>query len=276
MSIKGTLPKPNFSHAEAASLQSTPAGDPILTRFHNTSPVKSIHHSVDNACVLFFDIVNFTALNGKYDDGIVLDCLKNPLFSRFEALIKEYGVEKVKEIGDGCMIVATSNDSNTDSITCRMIDLAFAMQQEVKALQQKLMADKTFGDYSLTARIGISLGPCEKVITPGGMGRTDKTDYMGNNINFASRMETSCKPGNIHVSQSVFKAVEKFYIFESAQEDIKGIGPITAYYVKGPNPLADDQRLSFKAEVVHKRRMSTELDAAEKEELKRTLSLPNF
>ncbi|MBS0287617.1 MAG: adenylate/guanylate cyclase domain-containing protein [Proteobacteria bacterium] len=278
MTIKGTLPKPQFSAEKAVSLPNVTvsASEPILIKFHNSSPVKPIHHSVDNACVLFFDIVNFTALNGKYDDAKVLDCLKNPLFAQFEILIKEHGVEKVKEIGDGCMIIATSNDNNAASLCCRIIDLAFAMQQEVNALQQKLIADKTFGDYSLTARIGISFGPCEKIITPGGIGGVGKTDYMGSNVNFASRMESSCKPGNIHVSQSVFSAVEKFYFFESAQVDIKGIGPITAYHVKGPNPLADEQRLSFKAEVAQKRRMSTELDAAEKEELKRTLSLPNF
>jgi hypothetical protein len=58
-----------------------------------------------NVSVLFADIVNFTSYCAANDPRTVVDDL-NEIFTDFDRVIEDYGMYKVKTIGDGYMACA--------------------------------------------------------------------------------------------------------------------------------------------------------------------------
>jgi tetratricopeptide (TPR) repeat protein len=64
-----------------------------------------IAEQFSNAAVLFADIVGFTKLSAVTEPDELVDVLDG-IFSEFDVIVAHYGVEKIKTIGDGYMIVA--------------------------------------------------------------------------------------------------------------------------------------------------------------------------
>ena len=63
------------------------------------------------------------------------------------------------------------------------------------------------------------------VVTVGNFGSDERMSYtaIGNGVNFASRLETSCVPGNILVSYSVYALTkDKFSYGELSEREFKG------------------------------------------------------
>ena len=72
----------------------------VVERFRNGETI--IADSFASATILFSDLVDFTRMTAALPPDVVLDML-NGIFSRFDALAKEYGLEKIKTIGDAYM-----------------------------------------------------------------------------------------------------------------------------------------------------------------------------
>src|SRR5690606_6443312 len=110
------------------------------------------------------------------------------LFSLFDDLVAERGLEKIKTIGDAYMAVGGLPDPLPDHAV-RVVDLALAMLGSTRAAPDLA---------ALSLRIGIHSGP----VAGGVLGtRRFAYDVWGTTVNVAARLETAGVPGRIHVSE---------------------------------------------------------------------------
>jgi class 3 adenylate cyclase len=172
---------------------------------------------IDMATIVFADIVNFTEFAARTPAAAVVQRLGD-LFSRFDELADQYGVEKIKTIGDAYMAAAGLPDPRADHA---LAAVAFS-----KALLAE-MARSIGPEPPLSLRIGINTGP----VIAGLIGRKRFVyDVWGHTVNVASRMESYGIPGRIQVSQSTFEALGATFM-DAQQEvmEIRGIGKYTTY-----------------------------------------------
>ena len=76
---------------------------PVAKRLKQNPDVIADSHS--SVTILFSDIVGFTGLTGRLDPEQLVTLL-NKVFSRFDTLAEELGLEKIKTIGDAYLVVA--------------------------------------------------------------------------------------------------------------------------------------------------------------------------
>ena len=185
----------------------------------------AIAESVDNATVLFADIVGFTPFSSELPPDQIVELL-DLLFGKFDDLCEDRGIEKVKTIGDAFMAVAGIPRPDPDH-AASIVELAFDMQRAATAIAPLWPTD-------LSLRIGISSGP----VVAGVIGRRRFAyDLWGDTVNTASRMESHGLPNRIQVSESTYELLKDRYAFGDPQEmDIKGKGAMSTYFLLGPEP----------------------------------------
>ena len=172
--------------------------------------------------VLFADIVGFTAMTSALSADEVITMLSG-LFSMFDDLVAERGLEKIKTIGDAYMAVGGLPDPLPDH-AIRVVDLAVAMQ-----------ACTGWSEHfpGLSLRIGVHSGPVS-----GGVIGTRKFAYdvWGTTVNVAARLESTGIPGRIHVSEETHNLTHRAFEFESrGVVELRGVGPRTTYLVSEPS-----------------------------------------
>jgi adenylate cyclase len=184
----------------------------------------AITDDYDDVTVLFSDIVNFTTQSHSHSSTQIVSALGG-IFGRFDELVESHGLEKIKTIGDGYMVVGGVSKP-LDDHTAATANLALDMH--------RVSQDVDFGgDIDMTMRIGIHAGP----VVAGILG-TDRFmyDVWGDAVNVASRMESHSLPGRIQVTERVFERLCSDYRFESRGAiDVKGIGSMRTYFLIGPS-----------------------------------------
>jgi class 3 adenylate cyclase len=169
--------------------------------------------------VLFADIVGFTPLAARLPADEVIGLLGR-LFARFDELVSERGLEKIKTIGDAYM-VAGGVPERLDDHAARVVDLGLAMIG-VAAEEGDDVAD-------LRLRIGVHSGP----VIGGVIGnRKFAFDIWGETVNIASRLESQGIPGRVHVSEATWRQVEdRFDCERRGPIDLRGHGPMETYTI---------------------------------------------
>ena len=175
----------------------------------------------DSVTVLFADIVGFTKLTASMPPAELVEMLSQ-LFSRFDQLAEEYGLEKIKTIGDGYMVVGGAPLS-LDNHACVIARLALQMQQALAAFN----AD---AGSALEMRIGISSG----AVVAGVIGTSKFAyDIWGDPVNMASRMEQTALPGTIQVSEETYKLIaSECNLKLRGLVQIKGKGEVNTYMLE--------------------------------------------
>ncbi|MCB1323760.1 MAG: adenylate/guanylate cyclase domain-containing protein [Leptospiraceae bacterium] len=197
--------------------------EPIMQRLKQGEAV--IADSFSSVTVLFADIVGFTELAGRTPPEKLVQIL-NAIFSRFDDLVEDRGLEKIKTIGDAYMVVGGLPVRSDDhvALVCR---LGLEMLSEIKRIE----AARTLG---LNIRIGIHTGP----VAAGVIGRKKFSyDLWGDTVNVASRMESQGIPGEIQVTESVHAEVHGGFELEPRGSlQVKGKGPLSVYLLRsGPS-----------------------------------------
>ena len=182
----------------------------------------TIADSFADVTVLFADIVEFTKFSAVRSPIEVVSLL-NKLFSAFDRLAEQHGVEKIKTIGDAYMAVGGLPIPRQDHAEA-IAEMALDMLEVVAQFQ---------ADFSepLTMRIGINTGP----VVAGVIG-TNKFSYdlWGDTVNIASRMESYGLAGCIQVSSSTYNLLQnKYYFKERGTIPIKGKGDMMTYILTG-------------------------------------------
>ncbi|NJL46637.1 MAG: HAMP domain-containing protein [Leptolyngbyaceae cyanobacterium SM2_5_2] len=185
----------------------------------------SIPQHFDEVTILFADIVGFTHLANRLSP-INLVALLNQIFSAFDSLAEQLGLEKIKTIGDAYMVAAglpTPRDDHAEAIA----EMALAMQQVTASLQAE-------SGEPLNIRIGINTG----VVVAGVIG-TKKFiyDLWGDAVNVASRMEASSEPGLIQVTTATYERLKATYQLDKrGYISVKGRGEMETYWLRGRRP----------------------------------------
>ena len=165
----------------------------------------------DSVSVLFMDIVGFTPLASTITAQQLVHLL-NAVFSAADGVMREYGMEKIKTIGDAYMAVAgapTPCDDHAHRAANAALQLLNTMQNLVVTFPD------SYGDTSwieaiptIQVRIGLHCGSA----AAGVVGENKFLyDLWGDAVNTASRMESHGEPGKIHVSEDFKHAVETLH-----------------------------------------------------------------
>jgi adenylate cyclase len=181
--------------------------------------------------VLFADLVGFTAAAHELPPEQVVEYL-DELVRTFDTLAEQYGVERIKTIGDCYMAVAGRDGAATEG--------AHALGRFALSIMEAMGSSPPLCARQLTLRIGIHCGPA----TAGVIGDTRFAfDVWGDAVNTASRMESHSLPGRIQVSEAFRAAVGSAFLFdERGLTDIKGIGTARTFFLLGlANKEADER-----------------------------------
>jgi adenylate cyclase len=184
-----------------------------------------IAEAYDEATVLFADVVDFTSYTERTEPERVVGVL-DEIFSAFDDLASQHGLEKIKTIGDAYMVAAGLPDPRPDHAEA-MAEMALEMRDVFGTLQGTL-------GTNLAIRIGMDSGP----VIAGVIGRHKFIyDLWGDPVNTASRMESHGLAGQIQVSQGTYGRLCARYSFEDRGEiDVKGKGRLRAYLLVGRRP----------------------------------------
>ncbi|HEU0034574.1 MAG TPA: adenylate/guanylate cyclase domain-containing protein [Kofleriaceae bacterium] len=207
----------------------------------------------DAVSVLFADIVGFTTFASSTSPEEVVTML-NELFSLFDRLAEQHGLEKIKTIGDAYMVVAGIPQPVADHATAiahMALDMLAGVEDYAKRQGSSLSIDSALppgvlraaAEPPLTIRIGIHTGS----VVAGVIGQKKFIyDLWGDTVNTASRMESSGVPGRIQVSEATYKLLcDQFELEPRGAIEIKGKGAMNTYLLIGQR--RDPQRVSIRA-----------------------------
>ncbi len=185
------------------------------------APGQVIAENVEWASVLFADVVSFTPMTADMAASDLIELL-NEVFSAFDRLVEQRGLEKIKTIGD-CYMVAAGVPESRDDHACILADLALAMQAYVRG--------RRFKGKELSFRIGIHSGP----LVAGVIGRNKFIyDLWGDTVNTASRMESHGIADRIQVTETTRALIEsEFCVEPRGAIPVKGKGDMQVWFVTG-------------------------------------------
>jgi adenylate cyclase len=147
----------------------------------------------EDATVLFADVVGFGKLTARMKAFEIVGCL-NLLFSEFDQLADDVGVEKIKTIGDNYMAVAGIPRPRSGHARVAA-KLALDMITAAERLRSRL-------PVPFSIRIGLHSGP----VMAGVIGtRKFVYDVWGDTVNIAARMEAASQPNRVLTSAATAK-----------------------------------------------------------------------
>jgi len=183
---------------------------------------KIIADRVPDVSILFADMVGFTKMATRMSAPDLVEQL-NRLFTAFDQLTVQFGLEKIKTIGDAYMVAGGVPEPHDDHAGA-IADMALAMLDTADQVARQ-------SDGGLQIRIGIHSGP----VVAGVIG-TQKFvyDMWGDTVNLASRLESHGTPGKIKVSHETYRRLQHAFEFGDRQIiDLKGSGPAATYSLLG-------------------------------------------
>jgi adenylate cyclase len=169
--------------------------------------------------VLFADVVGFTVMSSGASPEKMVGVL-NKIFSRFDELAAEYGVEKIRTIGDGYMAICgapVERADHAERLAQMALDMAASEMPEVDGQRCEL-------------RIGINSGD----VVAGVVGNTKfHYDVWGDAVNVAARMESQGVPGRIQVGPGAYALIKDHFVCEPrGAQEIKGKGLMETWFLE--------------------------------------------
>jgi adenylate cyclase len=155
------------------------------------------------ATVLFSDIVGFTKLSEELEPQEVVGFLNEYMTAMTNAVDSGGGIVD-KFIGDGLMAIFLPQGEG-DNHALRAVGVGLRMHRHLSELREAWKASRP-GFGNLQIRIGVNTGE----VVAGNIGSETRMDYtvIGDNVNLASRIESTGRAGEVHVSEAVYEAVQ--------------------------------------------------------------------
>ncbi len=153
----------------------------------------------DEVTVCFTDFAGFTLSSEALPAGELVSAL-HEYFTSFDEIVEEFGLEKLKTIGDAYMLVSGLPKPRA----AHAVDAVLAALKMVEAVEELALR----GEGPVwQVRVGLHSGP----VAAGVVGvRKFAFDIWGNTVNLASRMESSGAVGRVNLSESTWALVEEF------------------------------------------------------------------
>ena len=200
----------------------------LLTRILPEAVVKrldsgeqQIADRFESTSILFSDLVGFTKLSARLSPAVLVKTL-DKVFSAFDAIAEEYGIEKIKTIGDAYMAAAGLPIAREDHADA-LLKMGLAMIKKLAEIKNQL-------GLPLEMRIGIHSGP----VAAGIIGeKRFLYDVWGDTVNIASRLEANGQPGHVHFSEETKSALTEsgYQLIPTGGVHLKGKGFVESYLV---------------------------------------------
>lgn len=189
------------------------------------------------ATVLFSDIVGFTQMSTRFSAEEIVKRL-DEIFTRFDDIADQLGLEKIKTIGDAYMVCGGIPLARPDHAEA-VCEMALRMRDCIDQLASELGGE-------LQVRIGVHTGP----VVAGVIGKKKFIyDVWGDTVNTASRMESHGVPNQIHVSDATYAATKGAFDFESRGViAVKGKGEMNTYLLVRRREADDERNASLPSE----------------------------
>jgi adenylate cyclase len=178
------------------------------------------------ATILFAGLHDFSRLTERMAATEVVKLL-NKIYSGFDAVMQERGLEKIKIMGESYIVAA--------GVPVPRPDHAEAIAEAALALQQEIVQHDAPNQETFSLRIGINSGP----VVAGVIGRTKFSyDVWGETVNTAWHMETYGAPGHIQVNETTHARLRDNYLFEARGEFyVKDKGGLKTWFLQGRKPI---------------------------------------
>ncbi len=172
---------------------------------------------------LFSDIRNFTAMSEAKKPDQVVEIINFYLNLQSE-IIKEFGGDIDKFIGDEIMVVFHGENAIDQAISC-----AVAIQQKILEENQNRKND----DHTL-CEVGIGISSGEVIV--GNIGSKERMDFtsIGSSVNLGARLCSQAQPSQILIPKDSYdKCQNKYDAVLHTLKEVKGFkSPIEAYCIK--------------------------------------------
>jgi class 3 adenylate cyclase len=202
--------------------------------------------TVHNVSIIFVDIVGFSRIAMGVAPIKIMNML-SMLFNRFDALCDHHGVMKLETIGDAYLCATNLLEDNADDINvarkAALRALAMAKDMIREASKVKIPVSQnanhepwvshSLDDETLQIRVGIHVGD----LTCGVLGqRLPKFILCGSSVNMAARMEQTCLPNKIRVTDAFHDLIGDDDVgwLKKERVAIKNMGSRTTYLLE-PN-----------------------------------------
>jgi len=186
---------------------------------------RPIADQLDDVTIVFADIVGFTGYAMDHDPDDIVQLL-DQLFSDFDRLSSEQGLEKIKTIGDAYM-VCSGLEGTADANARGAAHFALAAMADLR----KIIAEK---QLDLDLRIGIHTG----TVVAGVIGeRKYSYDIWGDAVNIAARLQQTALPGRILISGATVDLISNHFETDpQGTTTLKGHTPVDTFVLTGAKP----------------------------------------
>lgn len=181
----------------------------------------------DFVTVLFTDFKGFTYLSQHLSPEDLVKSV-DYYFSRFDAIMEKYNLEKIKTVGDAYMCAGGLPFPSEDH-PVRMVRAAF----EIARVVNEVKDSPEQGIVPFEIRIGLNTG----TVVAGVVGtKKFAYDIWGDAVNVAARMETMSEPGKINISEYTYEYIKDYFDCEYRGEVfVKNKGQMKMYFVNQPS-----------------------------------------
>lgn len=182
---------------------------------------------VANVSILFTDFEDFTP-QSEHMSAQELVATIDTCFKAFDAIVKKYGLEKIKTIGDAYMCAGGLPDPRSASAH----DTVLAALDMQAYMAQHAIERRAAGRSAFSMRAGIHTGP----VVAGIVGDTKfQYDLWGDTVNIAARMESTGAVGQVNISESTYEEVKRdpgLHFVPRGMVQVKGKGEMEMYFVE--------------------------------------------
>ena len=186
-----------------------------------------IADSFPEVTVLFADIVEFTRVSASMSPERLVAML-NEIFTDFDSIAENRGLEKIKTIGDAYMAAAGLPVPAAD----HALRAAYMALDMIDALDRFNVRC----GYGLQLRIGINSG----AVVAGVIGKRKFIyDLWGDAVNTASRMESHGVAGRVQVTEATRRRLGDAFLFEERGAiKAKGMGELHTWFLVGRSSVS--------------------------------------
>ncbi len=184
----------------------------------------------ENVSVLFTDFKGFSSISKGMTPNELVEHL-NDYFHAFDDIVGQFGLEKIKTIGDAYMCaggIPLPNKTHPLDI----VKAGLAMQEYINKRKREY---EEKGEVGWDLRVGIHTGP----IVAGVVGKKKYAyDIWGNTVNIASRMESNGEVGKVNISEATYNLVKDQYkCHHRGKIYAKNVGDIDMYFIEEEIPV---------------------------------------
>jgi ligand-binding sensor domain-containing protein/class 3 adenylate cyclase len=230
--------------SERLLLNILPASTAEELKLKGTADARRYEHCT----VLFSDFKGFTTFSTHMDSDTLVAELDH-YFRLFDGLCEQYGIEKIKTIGDAYMCAAGIPEP-TPTHALDAVLMALGM---LEAVDRSNAERRAKGLQEWPVRIGLHTGP----VVAGVVGEKKFAyDIWGDTVNLASRMESNGEAGRVNISGPVYAQVMDYVEAQPRGPiQVKGKGQVQMYFALRLKPKysADQQGLLPNEELLRMR-----------------------